>query len=487
MTDRERTETGGIDVTRRSHPVRSVPRRAALIGLCAILLISCSAGTGPGAASSFLTSAGTDAPADAQPTRSAGTGGAVVDIDGGARLDTGGALIDLQQTPTIVSAGSAGDVAAVLTDLETFWSRQLEGAFTAPTGGYLLTDTADVRPTPSGAATSSGSVASATSTHAVPSVGPDASAGPTADYGCAGSADALRGNAFYCPGADAIVVDAGALVPVVRSSYGIGGLAAALAHEYGHLIQARIGPTSAQQRDDPKRYPQVLIEAQADCAAGAYLAWAAGSSALPGIARLHLPVAALPRSISTLVDFRDSATAPTSDLFHGYGLDRLRAVVRGYQRGARSCAAMTVGDLDLTLGRAGTTAPGATERYPDAASITGAATAALDSFDPGARGVAATASAADLAAAREIGQFAQGSATVLAVGRHRVPAAADCYLGAFSRARYGHSAAGTLGSWRSDADEAMDLVITRGTGSATGWTQITGFVTGFGGGLAACR
>ncbi|WP_353647724.1 neutral zinc metallopeptidase [Nakamurella sp. A5-74] len=411
----------------------------------------------------------------------------MVDIDGGAGLDTGGTLIHLRQTPTVVSTTSGRDVAALLTDLETFWSRQLEGAFTTPRGGYLLTDTADVRAVSSGATASSGPTASPTSTPAAPSAGPGASAGPTADYSCAGNADALRSNAFYCPGDDAIVIDAGALVPVVRSSYGIGGLAAALAHEYGHLVQARIGPTSAQQRDDPERYPQVLIEAQADCAAGAYLAWAAGTSPVPGTARLNLPVATLPRSISTLVDFRDSATAPTSELFHGYGLDRLRAVVRGYQQGARSCAAMRVGDLDLTLGRAGTTAPSATERYPDAAAVAGAANAALDSFDPGARGVAARASDADLAAATEIGQFAQGSATVLAFGRRRIPAAADCYLGAFSRARYGHSAAGTLGSWRSDADEAMDLVIARSTASATGWAQITEFVTGFGGGLAACR
>lgn len=473
-------------MTRRSHPVRPARWRAAGIGLCALLLISCSSGAGSGPSptlASTLAAARTDAPADPQPTRSAPTAGAVADIDGGADLDTGGTLIDLRQTPSAVSATAGRDVAALLTDLETFWSRQLQGAFTTPRGGYLLTDTADVRAVSSGAATSP---ASATSTHPAPTVEPDASAGPTADYGCAGNAEALRGNAFYCPGEDAIVIDAGALVPVVRSSYGIGGLAAALAHEYGHLIQARIGPTSAQQRDDPERYPQVLIEAQADCAAGAYLAWAAGAGAVPGTARLRLPVAALPLSISTLVDFRDSATAPTSELFHGYGLDRLRAVVRGYQQGARSCAAMRVGDLDLTLGRAGTTAPSATDRYPDAAAVAGAATAALGSFDPAGQGITARASAADLAAATEIGQFAQGSATVLALGRRRIPTAADCYLGAFSRARYGHSAAGTLGSWRSDADEAMDLVIARSTGSATGWAQITGFVTGFGGGLAAC-
>ncbi|MEJ7650021.1 MAG: hypothetical protein WKF57_13455 [Nakamurella sp.] len=434
-----------------------------------------------------LAPAGTGAPAGPQPTRSAGTGGAVADINGGAGLDTSGTLIDLRQTPAVVSATAGRDVAALLTDLETFWSRQLQGAFTTPSGGYLLTDTADVRAVSSGATASPGPTTSPTDVPAAPPTEPDTGAGPTADYGCAGNADTLRGNAFYCPGDDAIVIDAGALVPVVRSSYGIGGLAAALAHEYGHLIQARIGPTSAQQRDDPERYPQVRIEAPPECAAGAYRAWAAGASAVQGTARLHLPVAALPRSISTLVDFRDSATAPTSELFHGYGLDRLRAVVRGYQQGARSCAALRVGDLDLTLGRAGTTAPSATQRYPDPAAVAGAATAALDSFDPDAQGGAARASAADLAAAEEIGQFAQGSATVLAFGRHRMPTAADCYLGAFSRARYGHSAAGTLGSWRSDADEAMDLVIARSTDSATGWAQITGFVTGFGGGLPACR
>ena len=59
-------------------------------------------------------------------------------------------------------------------------------------------------------------------------------------------------------------------------------LAASFAHEFGHAVQAQVGPTPADRRHDPDRYPSILIEAQADCDAGAFLAWAAAGDVHPG-------------------------------------------------------------------------------------------------------------------------------------------------------------------------------------------------------------
>ena len=85
----------------------------------------------------------------------------------------------------------------------------------------------------------------------------------------------IAGNAYYCPQGDGIVFDSSALVPVLLGSYGSAGLTAAFAHEFGHAVQAQIGPTPTDRQPDPDRYPSILIEAQADCDAGAFLAWAA--------------------------------------------------------------------------------------------------------------------------------------------------------------------------------------------------------------------
>ena len=96
----------------------------------------------------------------------------------------------------------------------------------------------------------------------------------TADTGtalCISDPAQIAGNAFYCPQDDGIVFDSSALVPVLLAGYGSAALAGAFAHEFGHAVQAQIGPTPADRRTEPDRYPSILIEAQADCDAGAFL------------------------------------------------------------------------------------------------------------------------------------------------------------------------------------------------------------------------
>ncbi len=97
-------------------------------------------------------------------------------------------------------------------------------------------------------------------------------------------------------------------MPVLLGSYGSAGLAVAFAHEFGHAVQAQVGPTADDRAKDPGRYPSILIEAQADCDAGAFLAWASSGAA----ERVHIPPASLVRAVAPLLDFRDPATVSAS-------------------------------------------------------------------------------------------------------------------------------------------------------------------------------
>ena len=87
---------------------------------------------------------------------------------------------------------------------------------------------------------------------------------------------------------DGIVFDSSALVPVLLGSYGSAGA--------GRGVRARVRPRGAgadrpagRRTADPA--PSILIEAQADCDAGAFLAWAAAGQrrALPHPAELAGP------------------------------------------------------------------------------------------------------------------------------------------------------------------------------------------------------
>jgi predicted metalloprotease len=360
--------------------------------------------------------------------------------------------VALTQAPDVVSAPAAEQVAGILADLEDFWRSRIGGRFTPLKAGYALIDSADRVKTPAAL--------------------------------CATGSAGLTGNAYYCPSQDGIVIDAAALVPVLLQHYGTGGLAASLAHEFGHAIQARIGPTAEQQQADPQRYPQILIEAQADCSAGAFLQWVVDGKS----SRLRLPAVLLNPSVAPLLDFRDPADGTANDsLAHGLGLDRLRFVLTGMRGGTDACHAMTTDDLHLTLGRPGTRQqPSA--RYPDPAAVAAAARESVRRWNPGGSprlSITAPAAAAELAAAAPYGQFAEATATVLAIGRSRFPAGpgAACFTGAWTASVFGHAAAGELGSWPGDADEAMDLILHRPNSR---FADLAGFADGFDKGPTAC-
>ena len=191
------------------------------------------------------------------------------------------APVAIRHVGPTTATGSADDtaVAGVLTDLNTFWSATLPADFTkefAPlTGGYVSIDS-------------------------------------SADSGqswCVTSPGQIAGNAYYCPTGDAIVYDSAGLIPVLLGHYGAAGLTAAFAHEFGHSIQARIGPTAADRTADPSRYPSILIEAQGDCFAGSFLAWAVAG----GSAHVRLPASSMVRAVAPLLDFADPITTTVDD------------------------------------------------------------------------------------------------------------------------------------------------------------------------------
>ena len=352
-------------------------------------------------------------------------------------------------------------VGAVLTDLNTFYDRELPADVHQPmtklTGGYQAVDS-------SAAAFADGSPL------------------------CIGGPAQIAGNAYYCPTGDGIVFDTGALVPVLLGHYGPAGLMAAFAHEFGHAIQARIGPTAADRSAHPDRYPGLLIEAQGDCYAGAFLAWAAAGSA----PHLSITAADLPAAVGPLLDFADPAELAADDpQAHGLAVDRLTDVLLGWRGGVGACHRLTRGDLHPALGRAGTVRPGPA-RFPTDAAVLAAAQTSLTSFlaglprsagGPNAGPVAPAAT--DLAATHPYGQFAVAAALVLAQGRARTGSAAGaaCFTGAWTAFVFGSAGPRMLGGWVSDPDEALSLVRARPGLDAA---ELTGFSDGFDHGIAGC-
>lgn len=351
-------------------------------------------------------------------------------------------------------------VGAVLTDLNTFYDRQLPAQVQLPMtrlgGGYQAVDS-------SAAAFAGGSPL------------------------CISTPAQIAGNAYFCPTGDGIVFDTGALVPVLLGHYGPAGLMAAFAHEFGHAVQARIGPTAAERSAHPERYPGLLVEAQGDCYAGAFLAWVVTGAA----PHLSMTAADLPAAVGPLLDFADPAGLSVADPgAHGLAVDRLTDVLSGWRGGVGACHRLVRSDLHPALGRAGTVLPGPA-RFPDDAAVLAAARGSLTSFvaglpQSGADAGPVSPAADDIAAARPYGQFAVAATLVLAQGRARTGSAAGaaCFTGAWTAQVFGSSGPRALGGWATDPDEALDLLRARPGVSAT---ELIGFADGFAHGAASCR
>jgi predicted metalloprotease len=158
---------------------------------------------------------------------------------------------------------------------------------------------------------------------------------------CGEEAGQYQPNAFYCPVGDFIAWDAEVLVPQLYSDFGPLLVGVVIAHEYGHAVQARL--RSASQAQDE---PTVVLEQQADCFAGAWVASlvASGSTAFGAVQTTQLD-----NTLAGLLMLRDqpgtSALAPQA---HGNAFDRIRAFQEGIEQSATRCASYRADNLPVT-------------------------------------------------------------------------------------------------------------------------------------------
>lgn len=120
--------------------------------------------------------------------------------------------------------------------------------------------------------------------------------------------------AFYCRGDRTVYLSAGWLYRSIYSNFHRGGVAAIVAHEFGHHVQHSIGIA------DPKVSRQEL---QADCLAGVWM-----RSAVAGGELTAEDVQDGRRALRALGD-----TKMSSRLHHGTPAERTRWFDRGYARG----------------------------------------------------------------------------------------------------------------------------------------------------------
>lgn len=137
-------------------------------------------------------------------------------------------------------------------------------------------------------------------------------------------------NAAYCRLDDSIIWDRAPdhLVPVLARAYGPALTALVFAHEFGHAIQHRLGLD--------KVAPKVIdLESQADCAAGAFAAYA-----LAGRTKyVTVTPQSLDRALEGYFQVRDSTPDSSESISHGNGFDRLNAIQNGIANGAKYCFA----------------------------------------------------------------------------------------------------------------------------------------------------
>ncbi len=140
--------------------------------------------------------------------------------------------------------------------------------------------------------------------------------------------DLVEGNAFAAPCPEGIVVvwDDEELIPALDDRFGPVAAAVVVAHEWGHVAQFQAGVESSD----------VIIEQQADCFAGAWLAdFLEDPGSLDEVAEAN----PLDASLSSVIEFRDAVgSSPNEPGAHGLGFDRVRAFQEGFDRSAEYCA-----------------------------------------------------------------------------------------------------------------------------------------------------
>ncbi|WP_243727136.1 neutral zinc metallopeptidase [Actinocrispum wychmicini] len=162
---------------------------------------------------------------------------------------------------------------------------------------------------------------------------------------CVNQAADIEGNAFYCPTADSMAWDRVALLPVLKDHFGEAAVMLVLAHEMGHAVQRRAGITPSAERQNPQKYPTILLESQADCYAGTFVKWVTDGKA----DRLLVDREALDPALEAMVAFRDPVgTAKNAQGAHGDAFDRVSAFQDGFDKGSKFCSTMSVDNRQFT-------------------------------------------------------------------------------------------------------------------------------------------
>ena len=238
---------------------------------------------------------------------------------GGLPLPDGGIALDQVDTEFIKGTdGGRMDqlAAATVTDVQAYWKQSFQGSFGA--------QWQDVRQFYSVDTT-------------------DAAASPPP---CTEKAVDIEGNAFYCPSADAIAWDRAALLPVLADKFGEAGVVVVLAHEIGHAVHNRLGITTERQRKEPDVYPTIVVEAMADCFAGAFVRWVVDGKA----EHIRISGEELDLAIGALVSFRDPVGTSSADRrAHGNAFDRVSSFSDGFQQGPQTCSEFSANTRQFTL------------------------------------------------------------------------------------------------------------------------------------------
>jgi predicted metalloprotease len=149
------------------------------------------------------------------------------------------------------------------------------------------------------------------------------------------SYDDIAVNAFYCPSADLIAWDDENLIPQLFEQFGPFTLGIVFAHEFGHAIQSRVDYLE----------PTVIEENQADCYAGAWVAWAADT----GDSNFEVTDEALDIAVAGFLTLADApGTSERDPLAHGNAFDRVSAFQDGIESGATKCAEYTLDNVSIT-------------------------------------------------------------------------------------------------------------------------------------------
>ena len=141
--------------------------------------------------------------------------------------------------------------------------------------------------------------------------------------------DFIVDNGAFCILDDSIAWDRAPthLFAKLADKYGPLMVALIFAHEMGHAISFRMGVFDHD-------LPTIDTESQADCAAGAWAAYALAGQAAHF---RDITPQKLDDALEGFLDGRDSTPGAPEDVSHGNGFDRLSALADGIDRGASYC------------------------------------------------------------------------------------------------------------------------------------------------------